>query len=277
MRRSELARALATDASFPREDPTPLLARLALPCRKSWRDFSAGVKEIDFDLNRFDRPLSLIGRPLLALDDGADPTVLVAPLLISDSTMYSFSGLMDGSLQNQFWTSDVARRYVGEVSAAAGPRFEESVAEKLRGIGLWAWVRCKPSWALNQKVSQELGDIDVLAVTPDGRRVWVIEAKNLRLCRSEIEMASRLYEYRGRTVMNRKGKEVPDALLRHIRRVRYLRERNDALCHRLELETPPEVRGLLVVDSPQPMNFYMLEKIEDADSAFLGAIDKFNF
>lgn len=277
MRRSEIARALAADASFPREDPTPLLARLTLPCRKSWHDLSGGLKAIDFDLSRFDRPLSLIGRPLLALDDAADPTVLVAPLLISDATMYSFSGLMDGSLQNQFWTSDVARRYVGEVAAAAGPRFEELVAAKLRGIGLRAWVRCKPSWALNQKVSQELGDIDVLAVSADGRRVWVIEAKNLRLCRSEIEVASRLYEYRGRTVMDRKGKEVPDALLRHIRRVRYLRERNDALCHRLELEIPPEVRGLLVVDSPQPMNFYMLEKMEDADSAFLGAIDKFKF
>lgn len=277
MRRSEIARALAADASFPREDPTPLLARLTLPFRKSWHDFSGGLKAIDFDLSRFDRPLSLIGRPLLALEDDADPTVMVAPLLISDSTMYSFSGLMDGSLQNQFWTSDVARRYVGEVSAAAGPRFEESVAAKLRGIGLRAWVRCKPSWALNQKVSQELGDIDVLAVSPDGRRVWVVEAKNLRLCRSEIEVASRLYEYRGRTTPDRKGKEVPDALLRHIRRVRYLRERNGALCHRLELETPPEVHGLLVVDSPQPMNFHMLEKMEDADSAFLSAIDKFKF
>jgi hypothetical protein len=277
MHRSELARTLAADASFSHEALTPLLSRLTLPCRKSWREISVGLKAINFDLSRFDRPFSLIGRPLLALDDGADPTVLVAPLLISDSTMYSLSGLMDGSLQNQFWTSDVARRYVGKVSAAAGPLFEELVAEKLRGMGLRAWVRCKISWALNQKVSQELGDIDVLAVSPGGRRVWVIEAKNLRLCRSEIEVASRLYEYRGLTVTDRKGKEVPDALLRHIRRIRYLRERNDALCHRLELETPPEVRGLLVVDSPQPMNFYMLEKIEDADSAFLGAIDKFKF
>lgn len=277
IRRSELARALAANASFPREDATSLLARLTLPSRKSWHDLSGGLKTIDFDLSRFDRPLSLIGRPLLAMDDGADPTVMVAPLLISDSTMYSFSGLRDGSLQNQFWTSDVARRYVGEVAAAAGPRFEELVAAKLRGIGLRAWVRCKPSWALNQKVSQELGNIDVLAVSPDGRRVWVIEAKNLRLCRSEIEVASRLHEYRGRTVMDRKGKEVPDALLRHIRRVRYLRERNDALCHRLELGKPPEVRGLLVVDSPQPMNFHMQEKMEDADSAFLDAIEKFRF
>lgn len=138
-------------------------------------------------------------------------------------------------------------------------------------------MRCKLSWALNQKVSPELGDIDVLAVSADGLRVWVIEAKNLRLCRTEVEVASRLYEYRGRMVMNSKGKKVPDALLRHIRRVQYLRERNSALCHRLELTRPPEVRGLLIVDAPQPMNFYMLDKVDDAASAYLDAINGFRF
>ena len=277
MRRSELARMLAANESYPSDNPMPLLIRLTLPRRTSWLDRSSSLAESDIDLSRFDRPFSLIGRPLLALDDEPDPTVLLAPLLVSDSTMYAFSGLMDGCLQNQFWFSGAARRYVGEASAAAGPRFEERVAEKLRGMGLRAWVRCKPSWALNQKVSQELGDIDVLAVSADGLRVWVIEAKNLRLCRTEVEVASRLYEYRGRTVINSKGKEVPDALLRHIRRVQYLRERNSALCHRLELLCPPEVRGLLIVDSPQPMNFYLLDKMDDAASAFLDAIDNFKF
>jgi hypothetical protein len=277
MRRSELARILAANESYPSDDAMRLLIRLTLPRRTSWLDRSSGLEESDIELSRFDRPVSLIGRPLLALDDEPDPTVLIAPLLISDSTMYALSGLMDGSLQTQFWSSDEARRYVGEVAAAAGPRFEERVAEKLRGMGLRAWVRCKPSWALNQKVSQELGDIDVLAVSADGRRVWVIEAKNLRLCRTDVEVASRLYEYRGRMVIKHNGKEAPDALLRHIRRVRYLRERNTALCHRMELTSPPEVRGLLIVDSPQPMNFYMLDKVDDAASAYLDAIDDFKF
>jgi len=78
-------------------------------------------------------------------------------------------------------------------------------------------------------------------------------------------------------VINSKNMQVPDALLRHIRRVQYLRERNSALCHRLELNGPPEVRGLLIVDSPQPMNFYMLNKLDDAASAYLDAIDDFKF
>jgi hypothetical protein len=37
------------------------------------------------------------------------------------------------------------------------------------------------------------------------------------------------------------------------------------------------VRGLLIVDTPQPMNFHRLEKLEDGNSAFLEAIDSFDF
>lgn len=37
------------------------------------------------------------------------------------------------------------------------------------------------------------------------------------------------------------------------------------------------VKGLLVVDSPQPMNFHMLEEVSDAESVFLNRINKFEF
>lgn len=277
MKRSMLSRMLAANEAYPSNDPMPLLTRLTLSRRTSWLNRSSGLAESDIDLSRFDRPFSLIGRPLLALDDDADPAVLVGPMLVSDSTMYALSGLMDGSLQNQFWTSEAARQYVGEKSRSEGLAFEGRVAERLRGLGLKAWPRCQLSWALNEKVSPELGDIDVLAVSPDRQRVWVIEAKNLRLCRTEAEVASRLSEYRGRLVKDSKGRERPDKLLRHIRRVQYLRERRAALCHRLQLDAPPEVRGLLLFDSPQPMNFHMLDQLEDAASAFLDGLDAFRF
>jgi len=76
---------------------------------------------------------------------------------------------------------------------------------------------------------------------------------------------------------NSRGRDEPDKMLRHVRRVQYLRKHRDALCHRLKLSEPPAVKGLLVVDAPQPMNFHMLEKLEDGDSAFLDAIGSFEF
>jgi hypothetical protein len=85
------------------------------------------------------------------------------------------------------------------------------------------------------KVDPAFGNIDVLAVDHDRRRVWVIEAKNLRLCRTEIEIASRLVEYRGRTNRRRNGRDTPDKMLRHIRRVEFMRDNAGALCSRLKL------------------------------------------
>jgi hypothetical protein len=233
--------------------------------------------EADFDLSRFDRRYSIINRPLPAMNDEVDPLLLIAPIFISDACMYSLSGLMNGNLNNNYWHSDEAGAYAGKQGHAAGEKFEDSVAARLRKFGMEAWSRRELSWALSKKFDAQLGNIDVLAISPDRRRVWVIETKNLKLCRTEAEVASRLSEYRGRTTVDSKGREKPDKMLRHIRRVRYLRERNHALCRRLKLDSPPEVKGLIVVDSPQPMNFYAIGQLQDGESAFLRSIESFDF
>jgi hypothetical protein len=277
VKRSELSRLLGENESYPSDDPINLLRRLTLSRRPSWHDRSSGLTEADIDLSRFDRPYSIINRPLVAIDDYEDPFVLVAPLFVSDSTMYALGGLMDGSLNNQFWVSAEATRYAGAAGKAVGDAFEGTVTATIKGLGPEAWPRCKLSWALNEKVSDELGNIDVLALSPDRCRVWVIEARNLRLCRTEAEVAARLSEYRGRMIRDSKDREKPDRMLRHIRRVEYMRQRRDRLCARLKLDAVPEVRGLLVVDAPQPMNFHVIEKLPDGDSVFLDAIGKHRF
>jgi hypothetical protein len=252
----------------------PLLDRLTLRTRASWYD---GLPEVERDLCRFDRSHSLISRPLLMVESGEDPLFLVAPALVMDAMMYAVSGLVTGHLNNAFWQSDAARRFAGERGKASGEEFERRVAERLNELGLSATPRCKLSAVLNQKVEAELGDIDVLAVKADHSAVWVIEAKNLRLCRTEPEVASRLSEYRGRTLVDSKGRERPDKLLRHLRRVEYLRANRQALQKQLRLEVLPKVKGLLVFDAPQPMNFYATEGVADAQSAFLDRIDRFAF
>ncbi len=271
---SELLDALKKNPAYPDVDPSGLLKRLTLKCRSSWQ---ADLSEAEIDLSRFDRRLSLINRPLLAIDDKDDPTVLVAPAFVLDSVRYSVSGLHQGALNNSYWDASEARRYAGARGDAAGHRFEEKVASKLRETGLEALTGCKLSKLLNQKVSDELGNIDVFAMTKDRKRAWVIEAKDLRVCRTESEVAARLSEYRGRTNKDSKGRDQPDKLMRHIKRVQYLRDRSAALAKTLKLAQPPEIKGLLVVDAPQPMNFHMLEDVPDAASAFLDAISDFKF
>jgi hypothetical protein len=277
MRQSELGNAMNSDDNFPSDDIGEFLKRLTLPRRSRWLDIPADLSEADFNLSRFDRPYSIINRPLVAIDDGTDPLVLVAPIFVSDASMYSFSGLREGTLNNTYWTTDVARAYAGSQGHAMGERFEDDVGERLRKLGLEVWTRRALSWALNMKVDPAFGNIDVLAISHDRRRVWVIEAKNLRLCRTEIEIASRLVEYRGRTNRHRNGRETPDKMLRHIRRVEFMRANAKALCSRLKLDAPPDVRGLLVVDAPQPMNFFAAGQLPDGQTVMLDAIDDFQF
>jgi hypothetical protein len=277
MRRSELAAALGKAPGDFEGDLQAFLKRLTLPKRERWLDRSAGLSESDIDLGRFDRPFSIINRPLLALDDADDPEVLLAPMFASDGTMYSFSGLMEGTLQGKYWSSVEAISYAGARADASGNAFEETVAARLRDLELEAFAHRSLSWALNEKVDPKFGNIDVLVVNRDRSRVWIIEAKSLKLCRTEGEVANRLAEYRGRSQINRKGKEEPDKLLRHINRVQYIRERSEALRKSLKLPAVPEVRGLLIVDAPQPMNFHMLEKFADAQSAYFDVIGDFQF
>jgi hypothetical protein len=97
-------------------------------------------------------------------------------------------------------------------------------------------------------------------VSADSSTVWVVEAKDLKLCRTLGETCRRLADYRG--VEDQKGR--PDALLKHLRRVDFLRANAARLVGRLGLSAPPEVRGLIVVRAPQPMSQLRREFREDA-------------
>lgn len=271
---SEVLDELRKNTAYNHGNVAGMLKRLTLRCRPSW---DAELSEADLDLSKFDRRFSLINRPLLAIDANDDPTVLIAPAFVSDAIMYAISGLHDGELQGTYWDSGVARSHAGARAKASGEKFEKSVEDRLNELGLNARMRCSLSALLNEKVDPQFGDIDIFAIGEDKRTAWVIEAKNLRLCRSETEVAARLSEYRGRMVKDSKGREKPDKLLRHIRRIQYLRDRLPALAKNLKLDRLQAVKGLLVVDAPQPMNFHMLDQLADADSAFLDAIDKFEF
>jgi hypothetical protein len=275
--RSEIAFRLGERATARGTDVLPFLDRLTLPSREGWFDLSDGLRSADVDITKFDRPHSLINRPLLALDRSENPKLMLSPVLAADAMFYSLSGLMEGSLNGSYWISDEARRYAGAQGKAAGDKFENDLAARLHAMGMEVIPRCKLPALLNQKVSADLGDIDILAITPDRGRLWVIEAKRLRLCRSESETATRMWDYRGVLVIDDQGRSRPDKMLRHLRRVTYLRERADRLTGGLKLPRVPEVLGLLIVDSPQPMNFHTLSSDPDTRSVFLDAIDSFPF
>ncbi len=237
-----------------------------MPSRVGWDDLPAGASTNDFDLAKFDRRFSLIARPIIALSGKSDPELVFAPALIERAIIHNMAGALSGTLQNDFWQSDTMRRFASSAGGEAGIAFNGRVAEALKNLQLRAWPSAKPSWCLNQRATEELkalGDIDVLAAGPGGSCVWVIEAKDLKLCRTLGEAARRLSEYRGKLMQ--KGK--PDKLLRHIRRVSYIRKNASALCDRLALSAPPRVCGLVIVHAPQPME--QINSDAGADGTFV--------
>lgn len=240
-----------------------LVDRLTLPSRAGWHSTPPSAHPNDHDLGRFDRPQSLIGRPLVAVDDEEDPLLAIGPAVVERSIVHNLSGAIDGSLQDRFWSSREMRSHVGRAANRAGMAFNDAVADDLRAPGLTAKASVAPWSCLNQKATpliKLLGDIDVLAFTPDHRHAWVIEAKDVKFCRTQGETARRLGDYRG--IRSRDGK--PDNLLRHLDRVDHVRIHARELAKRMGLLEVPEIHGLVVVDTPQPMVFVKPHPSPDA-------------
>lgn len=266
--RSRLLADLAQDELLVGADLAPLIDRLTLPTRNGWTDLPAGLATGDFDVSKFDRPRSLIARPILALTEGPDPLLAVGPAVIERALVHNLSGALGGDLQNRFWSSREMQRFASRQGARAGLEFNAEVAQAVAERGLRSWSERTVSWCLNRKQSDEmdrLGDIDVLGVSEADNLVWVIEAKDLKLCRTLGEVARRLANYQGRT--DEKGR--PDALLKHLRRVAYLRDNAVDLGKRLGLSGPPKVCGLVIVKSPQPMTQLTGTFYDDARVALL--------
>jgi hypothetical protein len=268
LRRSELVATLTDDRTG---EIGALIDRLTLHPRDGWDSLPRGASPRDFDIAKLDRRFSPIGRPILALEKGNDPMLMVAPGLVERCILHNLQGALTGTLQNDFWMSSAMRSFVGHRGRIEGNRFNETVGQHLREVGLIAHVAAKPSACFGHRKTpevDELGDFDVLAITPDGARAWVIEAKDLKLCRTIGESARRLSEYQGRTLPSGK----PDKMLRHLRRVAYARRHAADLARQLKLERVPIVAGLLVVRAPQPMEALLTGADADASVVMLSEL-----
>ncbi|RYD85708.1 MAG: hypothetical protein EOP84_01565 [Verrucomicrobiaceae bacterium] len=269
MHRSELIQTLNENEDYPQQDLNGLLDRITLKRRDNWKAKPSGYAQRDLELWRFDRAHSTISQPLIAISDGDDPLLVIAPILVSDSAFYAVGGLHYGSIHNEFWRSAAAKAYAGSRSDALGMEFENKVCATLNAAGFNATPRRTLPDLLRRGMETDFGDVDVFAISPDGKTLWVLEAKNLRLCRTEVEVAARMTEYRGKSRTDDKGKERPDKLLKHLRRVSHLRDNADRLRETLKLSCIPTVRGLVVVDAPQPMNFSKREELPDGHTYML--------
>jgi hypothetical protein len=249
MRRSEVVKHVAAARGLPEAAVQQLVTQLTMPVRSSWSEPPKGFSRQEVEPWRSGRRLGFYARPLLPLDAGNDPELMIAPGALGTGLEWLTRRAFEGALPKEFWSSPQMKAWSIEATARESAEFAEDVGHRLEKLGLEVEVGVYASKFLNAKTPPELGDIDVFAVDRARNRVWIVEVKDLGLCRSQREIALRLADYAGQV----KSGGRPDPMMKHLRRVRYVRNEAAALAKHNRLNDPVDVRGLLVVSTPQPM------------------------
>lgn len=233
-----------------------LMDALTLVTRPRWRDIPDGFDAKDIHPWRFRRRLSMLRRPLLQIDEGADPTIIVSPGMIRDGFFYIMSNLYRGDFADQ-QLSPKMRRWKARRADERGAAFSQDAAAALRAAGWETATEVALTKLLGQGFGRNYGDVDVLAWRPDGR-VLAIECKDVQYRKTYGEIAEQLADFRGE--MRSNGK--PDYLLKHLHRMEKIGEHLEAVATFTGLASVSAVESHLMFRNPVPMEFALAKMAE---------------
>lgn len=232
----------------------PLLAAQALDAltlapRPRWDEEKPhNAKARDWYPWRFNRRLSLIRRPLIQLTNSTDSEMLLCPTLI-DRCLRFLCEAFSGQIPAELFDSVEMRAWIGYAVNQEGHRFNETVRDRLRELGLEAEFEVKIT-ALGG--APELGDLDVLAWRRGTSIAYAIECKRLTAARTVGEIGERLQEYARPSSSNRKRSPME----KHLDRIAFLRSNSEKLRTITGMESAAlEVKSCLVTDRLVPMQF----------------------
>ncbi|WP_444851248.1 hypothetical protein [Neoaquamicrobium sediminum] len=225
------------------------IASLELLPRDGWKNVPPPYTDLDRQPWRFKRRLSVARRPVLRIDLSADSDVMIAPGMIRDAFGVQLHNFYYGQYDLSSIASKEMRNWREHIVAKEAAEFEERVEARLYELGWQAKRGAKFSHILGRRLSEDPGDIDVLAWHHDGR-VILLECKDLQLAKTSSEIAKQLHKFRGKT--DEKGR--PDLLGKHLKRIELAQENAAAIQSHLKL---PRVRidGALVFAHIVPMSF----------------------
>ena len=257
MTRSRLAVLLAEAGRLSPEMTAEVLALFVLAPRPKWQVPSTGFQNRDWQPWRFRRRLAVLRRPLLQIEDGADPEMLFAPGLVRDAFWATIRSFYDGDIHQSEIRSSEMESWIGHISDKTGSEFAQSVEEKLNELGWKTRLEIEMTNILARRRDprfgdlRRFGDVDVLAWRDGSPRVLAIECKDVQFRKTPGEVAEQLSDFRGELRPNGK----PDLLKRHLDRLEVLSSNADDVAKRLNLQKPIQLEGHLVFRNPVPMKF----------------------
>jgi hypothetical protein len=231
-------------------DHPALIDLLTFTGRDGWRNVPDGFNEKDLFPWRYRRRLSILRRPLIQIDDAADPTLLVAPGVVRDSFAYMIGNFHRGDYP--LWQlKPKMRKWAGKSRDRIGHAFAEKVANRLRELGWHAETEVRVTKLLRKGFEQDYGDVDVLAWRENSPRVLAIECKDVQHRKTSGEVAEQLADFLGEVGADGK----PDHLLRHLKRVDVIASHSRDVAHFIGREDSICIEGHLVFKNPVPMKF----------------------
>ncbi|TPK57426.1 MULTISPECIES: zinc chelation protein SecC [unclassified Mesorhizobium] len=259
LRRSDVLNAELDGVDLNRTQVENLVAFLTFKSRSSWREIPDGYHAKDLFPWRFRRRLSILRKPLIQVDDEADPTFLVAPGILRDSFVYMFGNYHRGDFP--IWQlSPAMKRWAGASRDRQGSEFAQEVSARLKELGWQTETEVPVTKLLAKGFERDFGDVDVLAWRDDSPRTLLIECKDVQFRKTEGEIAEQLSDFRG--VTRSDGK--PDLLRKHLDRVDLISKEHKALERYVNQSGSSKIEGHLVFKHMVPMEYaweHMRERI----------------
>ena len=254
--RSELVSRLTASAGMSAESAQKIIDAFSLSTRSAWKEVPAGFQTHAWQPWRFRRQLSVVTRPLIAIDDDQENFVFAPAMVVDSATKFAmdvYSGLFD----DDFFRTAAMRKWVGSTNNKRGHSFNNAVAKRLTDLGWKTRENVKVGTITGQAYEIDLGDIDVFAWHPTDDRVLVAECKDLFMDKTFGEIARRLDKYRGG--LDNKGR--PDNLEKHKRRVAALRSASQAVS-KFTGKAVFTLQPMLIFSQPTPIQFHENQEME---------------
>ena len=245
LRRPELLQYLSEQVDCAEQ----FVAWLELLPRTGWKNVPKPYADLDRQPWRFRRRLSAARRPILRLEPPLESDVMIAPGMIRDAFRIELHNYYYGQYDSISIGSKEMRAWREYIVAKEAAEFEERVVARLLELGWHARRGAKFSHILGKSLSEDFGDIDVLAWHSDGR-VMLLECKDLQFAKTSSEIAKQLYKFRGK--VDDKGR--PDLLGKHLKRIGLARANAAAFQSHLNLANV-RIDGALVFAHTVPMSF----------------------
>jgi len=249
-KKGKLRDAIVEDGYSDTKTADSLIELLLFKSRQRWRDVPDGYDGKDLFPWRFRRRLSVLRKPLIQLDDGEDPTLIVAPGILRDALVYMIGNYHRGDFPRWQLTPKM-RQWAGESRNRMGRKLTLAVAKRLEELGWKTATEVRVTKLLQKGFDLDYGDVDVLAWRAEERRVLVMECKDVQHRKAEGEIAEQLADFRGE--LGSDGK--PDNLLRHLRRMEVISAHPAEVATFVGFDGMPHIESHLIFKNTVPMKF----------------------